>query len=54
VQSEKINLRTIRVGAALLTAWMVLSILGCAATPTQESTGGYIDDATITTKVRLR
>jgi hyperosmotically inducible protein len=31
---------------------MLLSILGCAATPTQESTGGYIDDATITTKVK--
>jgi len=25
---------------------------GCASTPTQESTGEYIDDATITTKVK--
>jgi osmotically-inducible protein OsmY len=24
----------------------------CAATPTQESTGGYIDDATITAKIK--
>ena len=27
-------------------------IIGCAATRTQESTGEYIDDATISTKVR--
>lgn len=25
---------------------------GCAATPTRESTGEYVDDATITTKVK--
>ncbi len=25
---------------------------GCAATPTKESTGEYVDDATITTKVK--
>jgi osmotically-inducible protein OsmY len=31
---------------------MLLSILGCAATLTRQSTGGYIDDATITTKVK--
>ena len=24
----------------------------CAATPTQESTGGYVDDSTITTKIK--
>ena len=28
------------------------SLAGCAATPTSESTGAYIDDATITTKVK--
>ena len=34
------------VGASMLFA------LGCAATPTQESTGEYLDDSTITTKVK--
>jgi len=52
VHSAKRNLRAIQMGAALLAAWTVLSILGCAATPTRESTGGYLDDATITTKVK--
>jgi osmotically-inducible protein OsmY len=28
------------------------ALVGCAATPTKESTGQYIDDATITTKVK--
>jgi osmotically-inducible protein OsmY len=40
------NLRTF-VAAALL-----LSTLGCAATSTQESTGEYVDDAAITTRVK--
>jgi len=36
---------------------LVLAVLAtlaaaCAATPTQESTGGYIDDSTITAKVK--
>jgi len=36
---------------------VVLAVLAtlaaaCAATPTQESTGGYVDDATITTKIK--
>ncbi len=29
-----------------------LALLGCAATSTQESTGEYIDDSTITAKVK--
>lgn len=38
-------------------AVVVLAILAslaaaCAATPTQESTGGYVDDSTITAKVK--
>jgi osmotically-inducible protein OsmY len=37
--------------------WLLLSLLvmvlaGCASTATQESTGEYIDDATITSKVK--
>jgi osmotically-inducible protein OsmY len=40
-----------RVGAVLLGASMLFA-LGCAATSTQESTGQYVDDTTITTKVK--
>lgn len=40
------NVRTV-VSAALL-----LSTLGCAATSTQESTGEYVDDTAITARVK--
>jgi len=30
----------------------VTAFLGCASTPTRESTGEYVDDSTITTKVK--
>jgi len=33
-------------------ALALLSSLGCASTPTQESTGQYFDDSVITTKVK--
>ena len=31
---------------------LVTAFLGCASTPTKEGTGEYIDDSTITTKVK--
>lgn len=31
---------------------LVTAFMGCAATRTQESTGGYVDDSVITTKVK--
>jgi osmotically-inducible protein OsmY len=31
---------------------LVATFLGCAATRTKESTGGYVDDTVITTKVK--
>lgn len=31
---------------------LVTLVLGCASTPTKESTGEYVDDSTITTKVK--
>lgn len=38
---------------SLLTlALLFFSLIGCGATSTQESTGEYIDDSTITTKVK--
>lgn len=36
----------------LLSMWVVVFLASCAATPTRESTGEYIDDVTITTKVK--
>jgi len=30
----------------------ILGLVGCAGTPTKESTGEYVDDAAITTKVK--
>ena len=35
-----------------LLAVLVTLAAACAATPTQESTGGYIDDSTITAKIK--
>lgn len=43
-------MNTIKNYARLLIAVLVLA--GCAATPTQESTGEYLDDTAITTKVK--
>ena len=38
--------------AAIFLAVTLASVFGCAATPTTESTGEYIDDAAITAKVK--
>ena len=37
---------------AVLTAVALTALAGCAATATQESTGQYVDDSAITTKVK--
>lgn len=37
---------------AFFSALILVSFLGCAATPTKEGTGEYIDDAVITAKVK--
>jgi hyperosmotically inducible protein len=37
---------------ALVAALILGSVAGCAATPTSESTGQYVDDAALTTKVK--
>jgi len=36
----------------ILAAGLVTSAAACAATPTRESTGGYVDDSSITAKVK--
>jgi len=38
--------------SALFLAALLMSMLGCASTPTQEGTGEYVDDTVITTKVK--
>ena len=38
--------------SAFLMAALLLSALGCAATSTRESTGEYLDDSVITSKVK--
>lgn len=37
---------------AVLAGASMLFALGCSSTPTQESTGEYLDDSAITTKVK--
>jgi len=37
---------------AFFLAVLLASMLGCASTPQQESTGEYVDDSVITTKVK--
>jgi hypothetical protein len=43
---------TTRVHAAALGAVALAALLGCSSTPTQESTGEYVDDTVITTRVK--
>ena len=38
--------------SAIAAAALLLSALGCASTSTRESTGEYVDDTAITTKVK--
>jgi osmotically-inducible protein OsmY len=45
----KRNYITIRYFVLLL---LIASLVGCASTPTRESTGEYVDDSVITTKVK--
>ena len=41
-----------RISSYLICIGLIAVTLGCASTPTRESTGEYIDDSTITTKVK--
>ena len=38
--------------ATVFTTALLLTVIGCAPTPTREGTGEYIDDTVITTKVK--
>jgi osmotically-inducible protein OsmY len=41
-----------RILSFLICIGLIAVLLGCASTPTKESTGEYVDDSTITTKVK--
>jgi osmotically-inducible protein OsmY len=41
-----------RIVTAAFTAVVAITAVGCASSPTQSSTGEYVDDAVITTKVK--
>ena len=41
-----------RILSYLICIGLIAVYLGCASTPTRESTGEYIDDSTVTTKVK--
>lgn len=43
---------TRKVATAVLTAATVLTMAGCASTPTKEGAGEYVDDTVLTTKVK--
>ena len=38
--------------SAIFAAVVLTTLVGCAATPTHESTGQYVDDSVITTRVK--
>ena len=46
--------RTSPIAAALLAASLSLGFAGCAVTSGQSTAGQYVDDATITTRVKAR
>lgn len=41
-----------KIASTLVAALMLSTIVGCASTPTQESTGQYVSDSAITTGVK--
>ncbi|MFA6312669.1 MAG: BON domain-containing protein [Sterolibacterium sp.] len=45
-------MKHINILAAVFSATLLLTAVGCAPTPTREGTGEYVDDAVITTKVK--
>lgn len=45
-------MKNFRIVSTLLAALMLTTVVGCASTATQESTGQYVDDAVITTNVK--
>ncbi len=45
-------MKNLRIVSSLLAALMLTTVVGCAGTAKQESTGEYVDDTVITTAVK--
>lgn len=45
-------MKNVKIASTLIAALMLSTIVGCASTAKQESTGQYIDDSAITTGVK--
>lgn len=45
-------MKLLKIFSALFLSVVLVSFMGCASTQTKESTGAYIDDSVITTKVK--
>lgn len=45
-------MKNFKIASTLIAALMLSSVVGCASTAKQESTGQYIDDSAITTGVK--
>ena len=45
-------MKNFKFASALVAALMLTSVVGCASTAKQESTGQYVDDSAITTAVK--
>jgi len=52
LKGANIMLKLQRLLKVLVCIGLATAFLGCAATPQSESTGGYVDDTVITTKVK--
>lgn len=46
------SIRRVVLNDSILFVFGLAALIGCAATPTKESTGEYIDDSVITTKLK--
>jgi osmotically-inducible protein OsmY len=45
-------MKNLKIASTLIAALMLTSVVGCASTAQQESTGQYFDDTVITTSVK--
>lgn len=45
-------MKNLKIVTTLIAALMLTAVVGCASTPTHESTGQYVDDSVITTNVK--
>ena len=45
-------MKNLKIVTTLIAALMLTTVVGCASTPKQESTGQYFDDTVITTEVK--